>query len=171
MSSSSSSSTVDFGALEALYPQGSDYIKAYGWAAIAGTVILGFGHAPAIADLAGAIIDATQDNSTLQTQAVRKLREALLKASPLVGFPRVSPCPSSLFLSHEHPADKLNTRRASTASPSSKRPSASASPPSPAQSRRTSPSAPPSPSRSAAAAERTSSRASTPSTRSASCTA
>jgi len=95
----SQTQSLDFPSLEALFAKDSMYLLDYGWVAVAGTVILGFGHEPLIASLAEQIIKETSSDEEKQVAALRKLREALLKASPLVGFPRVS-----LFLAPFHPS-------------------------------------------------------------------
>ncbi|KAL9054605.1 MAG: hypothetical protein Q9162_004068 [Coniocarpon cinnabarinum] len=70
------------------FPSSSAYIRTYGWVAIAGVAILGFGHEPMIADLTREVLRQTPDSEDEQIKALRKLREGCLKASPLVGFPR-----------------------------------------------------------------------------------
>lgn len=136
-----SAASVDFHVIEHAFPKDSDYVKDYGWVAIAGTVILGFGHEPVIDALANTIIDETNNSPKLQLDALRKLRESLLKASPLVGFPRVSSAVAADSVLRRH-TDRP-TRRASTASWSSKRPFALPPPRSPTPSSRTSRCAPP----------------------------
>lgn len=88
--SASSTSQLSISSLAALFPPSSDYTKDFGWVAIAGAVLLGFGQEPLISQLGDVILQQTGDDQQKQLLAFRKLREALLKASPLVGFPRVS---------------------------------------------------------------------------------
>jgi hypothetical protein len=85
-----SSQTLDIPALSANFPTPSDFSKDYGWAAIVGVVLLGFGQEPRIKQLGEVLLQQTKDDSKAQITAFRKVREALLKSSPLVGFPRVS---------------------------------------------------------------------------------
>jgi len=83
---------MDYKSLAALFPEDSAYSKNFGWAVIVGVVLLGFGKEPMVKGLAEAILAQTGDDHNVQLAAFRKLREALLKASPLVGFPRVCAC-------------------------------------------------------------------------------
>jgi hypothetical protein len=85
-----SSQTLDIPALLTTFPTSSDFSKDYGWAAIVGVVLLSFGQEPRIKQLAEALLQQTKDDLKAQITAFRKVREALLKSSPLVGFPRVS---------------------------------------------------------------------------------
>lgn len=87
--------TLDIQSLSALFPKSSDYTQDYGWVAIVGVVLLGFGQEPRVKELGEAILQQTENDEKAQITAYRKLREALLKASPLVGFPRV--CVRPLF--------------------------------------------------------------------------
>jgi len=82
---------IDFDALTNLFPSDSIYVKEYGWVALAGTALLGFGKEPMIADLIDGVLAQAGKNEKAQYTALRKVRESMLKASPLVGFPRVSP--------------------------------------------------------------------------------
>lgn len=82
-------STFDADALSRIFDSSSTYSSDYSWAAIAGTIILGFGQEARIHDLAVELFsDLDTKGHTVQITAFRQLREALLKASPLVGFPR-----------------------------------------------------------------------------------
>ena len=80
---------LDTAALATAFPADSTYITAHGWVAIAGVAILGFGREPMIAELVEEILQRTNECEVEQLEALRKLREGCLKASPLVGFPRV----------------------------------------------------------------------------------
>ena len=84
--------SLDTAALAKIFPANSTYITNYGWVAIAGVAILGFGKEPMINALAEEILRRTahSHNEDERVRAFRKLREGCLKASPLVGFPRVS---------------------------------------------------------------------------------
>lgn len=81
--------TLDIQSLSTLFPKSSDYTQDYGWVAIVGVVLLGFGQEPRIKELGETMLQQTKSDEKAQIIAYRKLREALLKASPLVGFPRV----------------------------------------------------------------------------------
>jgi hypothetical protein len=80
---------IDIAALAAIFPPESDYSKNYGWAAMAASIFLGFGQEKLVEDLVLGILEQTGDDVEEQTKAFRKVREAMLKASALVGFPRV----------------------------------------------------------------------------------
>lgn len=82
-------SQIDFAALINLFPSDSIYVTSSGWVAIASTVLLGFGKEPLVADLIAEALSQTAGDDQKQATAMRKVREAMLKASPLVGFPRV----------------------------------------------------------------------------------
>ena len=82
--------TLDFAALGHVFPSTSDYSRNYGWAAILSATLLGFGQERLIPDLIDEILRQTGDDIMTQCAAFRKVREAILKASALVGFPRVS---------------------------------------------------------------------------------
>lgn len=81
---------LNIAALAKHFPSDSSYITEHGWVAIAGVAILGFGKEPLILDLADEILRQIPSDQDEQVKAFRKLREGCLKASPLVGFPRVS---------------------------------------------------------------------------------
>lgn len=82
-------SSIDTNVLGKIFSADSPYSKNYDWVAIAGCIILGFGQEPAIRQLLSTLLEQTKSsNDGVQLKAVHKLREALLKASPLVGFPR-----------------------------------------------------------------------------------
>lgn len=81
--------SLDTAALATTFPSDSTYITTHGWAAIAGVAVLGFGTEPVIREIAEEILHRTSGNENAQVKAFRKLREGCLKASPLVGFPRV----------------------------------------------------------------------------------
>jgi len=81
---------VDFNAITQLFPSDSIYVKEYGWVALAGTVLLGFGKEAMIENLIDAVLSQAGGDEEAQHTALRKVRETMLKASPLVGFPRVS---------------------------------------------------------------------------------
>ena len=81
--------SVNTATLTKHFPSDSTYNTQYGWVAIAGVAILGFGKEPLIADLANEILKQIPNDEGEQVKAFRKLREGCLKASPLVGFPRV----------------------------------------------------------------------------------
>lgn len=83
-----SEKSVDVAALASSFPSSSPYSKDYGWAAIAGAILLGFGQEPRVQQLCETIYEEAKNDKDAQKQGFRKLREALLKASPLVGFPR-----------------------------------------------------------------------------------
>lgn len=82
--------TLDFRSLHSVFPTTSDYAHNYGWAAILSATLLGFGQERLIPDLVHEILIQTGVDEGLQAVAFRKVREAMLKASALVGFPRVS---------------------------------------------------------------------------------
>lgn len=82
--------TLDFTALGSIFPSTSEYSQNYGWAAILSSTLLGFGQERLIPDLVDEILKQTGDDVMTQCAAFRKVREAVLKASALVGFPRVS---------------------------------------------------------------------------------
>lgn len=84
------SKPLDIPGLSALFPTTSTYSKDNAWAAILGVVILGFGQEQRIKQLGEQLLEHTKTDVDAQVKAFRKLREALLKASPLVGFPRVA---------------------------------------------------------------------------------
>lgn len=107
--------TLDIQSLSALFPESSDYTQDHGWVAIVGVVLLGFGQEPRIEELGEAILEQTKNDENAQIKAFRKLREALLKASPLVGFPRVC---QSIYPSLSLLIQLIS--RVSTASPYSK---------------------------------------------------
>ncbi|KAK7511876.1 uncharacterized protein IWZ02DRAFT_385336 [Phyllosticta citriasiana] len=66
-------------------PRGLEYSIAYAYAAAA---LLAFAAEKRIADLWQQIAAAHAGNAAAQATAARRVREALLKATPLVGFPR-----------------------------------------------------------------------------------
>jgi len=76
--------------LSTLFPSTSSYTLNYGWAALAAGTLLAMGQEDLIADLAHAVLKQTGEDVMAQCSAMRKVREACLKASALVGFPRVS---------------------------------------------------------------------------------
>lgn len=80
---------LTYSALSSIFPPESDYSQDYSWAAIVGVVLLGFGQEPRIKQLSETLLQQTKGDKEAQKIAFRKLREALLKSSPLVGFPRV----------------------------------------------------------------------------------
>lgn len=82
--------TLDFTSLASIFPPTSAYSQDYGWAAILSATLLGFGQERLIPDLVDEILKHTGDDESTQCAAFRKVREAMLKASALVGFPRVS---------------------------------------------------------------------------------
>ena len=88
LTNSSISQPLDFRQIAATFPSSSSYAKTHGWAAIAGVAILGFGKEECARDLCTELLAQTEENSDVRMSALRKLREAFLKASPLVGFPR-----------------------------------------------------------------------------------
>jgi len=90
--SSSFQSKLDMHNLSTLFPSTSSYTLNYGWAALAAGVLLSMGQEDLIADLANAVLEQTGEDVMAQCSAMRKVREACLKASALVGFPRVSTC-------------------------------------------------------------------------------
>lgn len=67
-------------------PRGLEYSLAYVYAAAA---LLAFAAEKRIAELWQQIAVSHAGNPSAQATAARRVREALLKASPLVGFPRV----------------------------------------------------------------------------------
>jgi len=89
----SSPSPLNIPQLSTLFPPTSSYTLNYGWAALAAGVLLSMGQEDLIADLAHAVLEQTGEDVMAQCSAMRKVREACLKASALVGFPRVSLCP------------------------------------------------------------------------------
>ena len=88
--SPSSPSPLNITHLSTLFPPTSSYTLNYGWAALAAGVLLSMGQEDLIADLAHAVLEQTGEDVMAQCSAMRKGREACLKASALVGFPRVS---------------------------------------------------------------------------------
>lgn len=82
--------SLDTAALATMFPPDSTYTTTHGWVSITGVAILGFGKEPMIHNLVEEILRRVEHGEQGQIQAFRKLREGCLKASPLVGFPRVS---------------------------------------------------------------------------------
>lgn len=76
--------------LRALFPsnlRGSEYSVAYVYSGVA---LLAFGEEKRIPELWQQIARVHADSEAAQVVAVKRLREGMTKASPLVGFPRVS---------------------------------------------------------------------------------
>lgn len=82
-------SSFNVKSLVALFPQSSTYTTSHSSLAIAGAIVLGFGKEDLVRNLCEELVTVLKDDQQAQVLAFRKLREALLKASPLVGFPRV----------------------------------------------------------------------------------
>lgn len=76
--------------LRALFPsncRGTEYSVAYVYSGVA---LLAFGEEKRIPELWQQIAQAHADSEAAQVAAAKRLREGMTKASPLVGFPRVS---------------------------------------------------------------------------------
>lgn len=83
------SGTLDLPSLAACFPPESTYTTEHSWSPIAGVVLLGFGRERYVHNICEELIRCTENDPDARVAALRKLREGLLKASPLVGFPRV----------------------------------------------------------------------------------
>lgn len=86
----SSSALPDINGIIALFPsdcRAPEYSIAYVYAGVA---LLAFGEEKHIPSLWQQIAQLHADSEAAQVTAATRLREGLVKASPLVGFPRVS---------------------------------------------------------------------------------
>ena len=80
---------LDVSSLAACFPQDSTYTTEHSWSPIVGVALLGFGRERYAHNICEELIRRTENDPDARVAALRKLREGLLKASPLVGFPRV----------------------------------------------------------------------------------
>lgn len=133
----------DIGDLSSLFPEdcrGSEYRIVHVYASV---TLLAFGAEKRIPELWQQIAQLYAKNEAAQATAAARLREGLVKASPLIGFPRVSHVPGQNLLvltfpaSHQltmttghqrprsppnlHPADLLSQRPVISAITSSSR--------------------------------------------------
>lgn len=82
------SNALDTAALSSLFPSTSAYAAQHAWVPLAAAALLGLGQETHVAELCGALLSLPGEDE-VRLMALRRLREAMLKASPLVGFPRV----------------------------------------------------------------------------------
>ncbi|KAI9727995.1 MAG: hypothetical protein M1828_005400 [Chrysothrix sp. TS-e1954] len=79
---------LDLDAISKLWPDSSPLSQNKAWTSIIGPVLLALAHESLIENICNYILEPSAATEAPTLDCLRSLREALLKSSPLVGFPR-----------------------------------------------------------------------------------